>query len=100
MSGKAAESIRRGLEEAVAYAEGTADENRYGVHIPEEIDVKAIRLRLGMTQEEFAGRFGFSIKTLRHWEQGQRAPEGPARAYLLVIDRNPKAVQKALRKAA
>lgn len=99
MANKAAESIRRGLEEAIAYAEGTADESRYGVHIPEQIDVKAIRSKLGMTQEEFAGRFGFSIKTLRHWEQKLRVPEGPARAYLLVIDRDPKAVQKALRAA-
>ena len=49
-----------------------------------------------MTQEEFAGQFGFSINTLRHWEQGRRVPEGPTRAYLLVIDRDPKAVQKAL----
>ena len=40
-----------------------------------------------MTQEEFAGRFGFSVNTLRHWEQGKRQPEGPTRAYLLVIDR-------------
>ncbi len=100
MTGKVADSIRRGLEEAVAYAEGAADKNEFGVHIPAEIDVKAIRGRLGMTQEEFAGRFGFSIKTLRHWEQKQRMPEGPARAYLLVIDRDPKAVQKALSKAA
>src|SRR5260370_42145058 len=52
-----------------------------------------------MTQEEFAGRFGFSVNTLRHWEQGKRQPEGPTRAYLLVIDRAPKAVQKALRAA-
>jgi putative transcriptional regulator len=96
---KVAESIRRGLEEAVAYADGTADASRYGVRIPQEIDVKAIRGKLGMTQEEFAGRFGFSIKTLRHWEQKQRVPEGPTRAYLLVIDRNPKAVQRALRAA-
>jgi hypothetical protein len=36
---------------------------------------------------------------LRHWEQGKRQPEGPTRAYLLVIDRAPKAVQKALRAA-
>src|SRR5277367_5774761 len=84
-----AESIRRGLEEAVAYAEGEADTSRYGVHIPENIDVKAIRAKLDMTQEEFAGRFGFSINTLRHWEQGRRVPEGPTRAYLLVIDRAP-----------
>lgn len=100
MTSKIADSVRRGLEEAVGYAEGTADASRFGVHIPQEIDVKAIRGKLGMTQEEFSGRFGFSIKTLRHWEQKQRAPEGPARAYLLVIDRDPKAVQRALRKAA
>lgn len=100
MTSKVADSIRRGLEEAVAYAEGTADVSGYGVHIPQDMDVKAIRSKLGMTQEEFAGRFGFSIKTLRHWEQKQRVPEGPTRAYLLVIDRDPKAVQKALRKAA
>jgi len=99
MTSKVADSIRRGLEEALAYAEGTADASRYGVHIPEDIDVKAIRAKLDMTQEEFAGRFGFRINTLRHWEQGRRVPEGPTRAYLLVIDRNPKAVQKALRAA-
>ena len=93
---KVADSIRRGLEEALAYAEGTADVSRYGIHIPVDIDVKAIRTRLNMTQEEFAGRFGFSVNTLRHWEQGRRVPEGPTRAYLMVIDRNPKAVQKAL----
>ena len=99
MTSRVAESIRRGLQEALDYAEGMADPGRYGVHIPEDIDVKAIRARLELTQEEFAGRFGFSINTLRHWEQGRRVPEGPTRAYLLVIDRNPKAVQKALRAA-
>ena len=99
MPSRVTESIRRGLEEALAYAKGTADSSRYGVRIPEDIDVKAIRARLHLTQEEFAGRFGFSINTLRHWEQGRRVPEGPTRAYLLVIDRNPKAVQKALRAA-
>jgi hypothetical protein len=51
----------------------------------------------GTTQQVFAARFGFSINTLRHWEQGKREPEGPTRAYLLVIDRAPQAVQKALR---
>ena len=96
---KVADSIRRGLEEAVVFAEGKADANVYRVHVPADIDVKAIRTRLSMTQEEFAGRFGFSVNTLRHWEQGVRQPEGPARAYLLVIDRAPKAVQKALHAA-
>ena len=92
-----ADSIRRGLQEAVAYAEGKAKEGTYRVHIPEKIDVKAIRTRLDLTQEEFAGRFGFSVNTLRHWEQGTRQPEGPTRAYLLVIERAPEDVQRALR---
>ena len=96
---KVADSIRRGLQGAVAYAEGKGDAKAYRVHVPERIDVKAIRAKLDMTQEEFAGRFGFSVNTLRHWEQGARQPEGPTRAYLLVIDRAPQAVQKALQAA-
>ncbi|WP_372006323.1 helix-turn-helix domain-containing protein [Tistrella mobilis] len=92
-----ADSIRRGLEQAVAYADGMADKQFYRVHVPPKIDVKAIRTGLGLTQEEFAGRFGFSVNTLRHWEQGIRQPEGPTRAYLLVIERAPDAVIKALR---
>jgi len=96
---KIADSIRRGLQEAVAYAKGEADKSAYRVHIPEQIDVKAIRTNLGMTQDEFASQFGFSVNTLRHWEQGSRLPEGPTRAYLLVIERAPKAVQKALQAA-
>ena len=94
---KVADSSRRGLQEAVAYAEGNADETAYRAHVPTTIDVKAIRARLDMTQQEFAGRFGFSVNTLRHWEQGSRRPEGSARAYLLVIERAPNAVQQALR---
>ena len=96
---KVADSIRRGLNEALAYAEGKADAHAYRVHVPERIGGKALRTNLDMTQEEFAGRFGFSVNTLRHWEQGSRQPEGPTRAYLLVIDRAPKAVQKALQAA-
>ena len=85
------------MEEAIAYADGTADASRYSLRIPDDINVKSIGDRPAMTQAEFAGRFGFSINTLRHWEQGRCVPEGPTRAYLLVIDRNPKAVEKALR---
>jgi len=96
---KVADSIGRGLKEAIAYAEGKANERAYRIHVPEKIDVRAIRARLDMTQEEFAAQFGFSVNTLRHWEQGSRQPEGPTRAYLLVIERAPKAVQKALRAA-
>lgn len=99
MSKAVAKSIRRGLEEAVAYAQGNANTKKYRVHVPDDVDVRAIRIKLHMTQEEFAGQFGFSVNTLRHWEQGKRIPEGPTRAYLLVIERAPKVVAKALKAA-
>lgn len=94
---KAADSIRKGLNEAIRYAKGRAPKAGYRVHVPANVDVKAIRLKLNLTQQAFAARFGFSVNTLRHWEHGTRLPEGPTRAYLLVIDRAPDAVQKALR---
>jgi putative transcriptional regulator len=94
---KAADSIKKGLEQAAAYAKGGRGRRGYRVHVPAHVDVKAIRTGLGMTQRAFAVRFGFSINTLRHWEQGRREPEGPARAYLLVIERAPRVVERALK---
>lgn len=96
---KAGQSIRKGLQQAVAYARREAAPGAYRVHVPEQVDVKAIRTKLGMTQQMFAARFGFSINTLRHWEQGTRKPEGAARVFLIVIERAPRAVQRALRVA-
>ncbi len=99
MSKEISDSILRGARQALAFAKGEADISKYRVHIPYEIDVKRIRTKLGMTQAEFARTFGFSVDTLRHWEQRRRVPEGPARAYLKVIDHAPKAVAKALKAA-
>lgn len=86
------------LKHAIDFARGEAGPG-FGVHILETIDVARIRADLGMSQREFAARFGFSINTLRHWEQGRRQPEGSSRAYLLVIRWAPDAVQQALRAA-
>ncbi len=86
------------LREAVAYAEGKADPTAYRVHTI-SVDVREIRKKLKMTQKNFAQEFGFSLDTLRHWEQKRRTPEGPAKAYLLVIAQNPDAVREALRDA-
>lgn len=61
-----------------------------------DISVRDIRIRQGLTQMEFARRFGLNIHTLRQWEQGLRDPEGPARTYLHVIDTIPDAVARAL----
>jgi len=94
---KAGQSILKGLEQALSYAKGTANRTNYRVTIPAHVNVRAIRRKMGMTQQAFAAFFGFSVNTLRHWEQGKRVPDGAARAYLLVIKRDPRAVQKALR---
>ncbi len=61
-----------------------------------EINVKMLRERTGLTQEAFAGMIGVSVRTLQNWEQGRRAPEGPARALLKVVEREPEAVLSAL----
>jgi putative transcriptional regulator len=56
----------------------------------------ALRKRLGLSQAEFARQFMLNLGTLQDWEQGRRAPEDIARAYLRVIERNPDAVRTAL----
>lgn len=91
---KAFNSIKKGLEEAISHAEGKSPDTV--VHRPRPVDVKALRSRIGMTQEQFAARFGFSTATLRHWERGDRAPHGPALVLLNVIEHNPKVVIEAL----
>lgn len=57
---------------------------------------KTLRRALGLTQEEFAARYHIPLGTLRDWEQGRTEPDQPARAYLLVIARDPEGVQRAL----
>jgi putative transcriptional regulator len=60
---------------------------------------RIIRRALGLSQEEFAARFHIPLGTLRDWEQGRKDPDAAARAYLVVIGRNPSAVAEALRPA-
>ena len=61
-------------------------------------DVRAIRRRLGLTQAQFAARYGFSVETIRNYEQGHRRPAGPARVLLKVIASEPGAVTRALQR--
>ena len=93
--GKAFESIKQGLEEAIAHAEG--EPINVVVHKPSApIDVKAVRKKTGMTQTQFAASFGISLGTLRHGERGDRIPRGPALVLLRVVSKEPKAVLRAL----
>lgn len=61
-----------------------------------EPNVKEIRLKLGMSQPEFADKFGINLHTLRSWEQGRNTPTGAARALLVLIMRHPDEVLSAL----
>ncbi len=93
----AGESIISGLQDALAYAQGEKEKGQaHVVSVPDTIDVKAIRKRQGLTQAGFANRYGFALNSIRNWEQGRRQPEGPARLLLLLIDREPEAVHRAL----
>lgn len=94
MSGR---KIINGLQEAIAHARGDGSAARVRVvRVPEQVDVKAIRQRLKMSQREFALRFGFKLDSLQNWEQGRRVPEGSARVLLRVIEHHPEVVDEAL----
>ncbi len=76
------------------------EQEGFKAHVPQDVDVKAVRKRLGMTQAKFSDTFGFSLDAIKHWEGGRRTPEAPARTLLTVIDKNPTAVLTALNPAA
>jgi putative transcriptional regulator len=63
------------------------------------VNVKRLRERLGLTQEEFASTYRIPVGTLRDWEQRRKNPDATARAYLIVIDKDPKAVAALLNAA-
>lgn len=96
---KAGDSILAGINDAIAIVNG--DESRGRAHkiINSQIDVKAIREKLKMTQAMFAETYGISIHSLRKWENGARDPEGAAKAYLTVISQRPNVVKSALENA-
>ncbi|SMF39460.1 transcriptional regulator, XRE family [Azospirillum oryzae] len=89
--------LMEGMKEAVAYQKGKASPaTRVHTVEVEDIDVKALRQRLGMTQEGFASAFSFKVNTVAQWEQRRRFPRGPERTLLRVIEREPDAVRRAL----
>jgi putative transcriptional regulator len=65
-------------------------------HAPANVNVREIRGRTGLSQAQFARRFGFSPSAVREWEQGRRQPEAAARVLLLVIASRPEVVDEVL----
>ena len=92
------EQMMDGLDDVEAFLAG--EQEGFKAHVPRDVDVKAIRNRLGMTQAKFSDTFGFSLDAIKHWEGGRRNPEAPASTLLTVIDKNPAAVLTALNPAA
>lgn len=88
-------SIKQGLEEALEFSQGKA--SKAVIHKFSALDVKKVRAKVGMSQNEFASAFGISVSTLRHWERGDRSPQGPALVLLNVVAKEPQAVLNALK---
>ena len=78
---------------------GSRKRKRLKLRVPPPVDVKAVRERTGLTQEEFASTFAIGLGALRHWERGDRKPRGTALVLLNVIAKDPKAVLRAVEKA-
>ena len=90
--------IIEGLEQAIAWAQGEDANVRVTlVHVP-DVDVREVRTKMGLSQAQFATKFGFPPATLRNWEQGRSRPDAPTRVLLAVIARHPEAVEDVLRK--
>lgn len=98
MSKKAFDKIAAGLTEALEVARGNAKPAK--LYLPSQTDVRAIRRKLKLSQDGFAAEFGFTINQIRDWEQGRTKPHGSTRAYLMVIQHDPKAVLDVLRRPA
>jgi len=87
-------STEKGLKEGVEFSKDKSQ--KAAIHEFGPLDVKAIRTKLDMSQNEFASAFGISVSTLRHWERGDRSPQGPALVLLNVVAREPELVLRAL----
>lgn len=94
------ERIIEGLEQAIAWSRGENRNVRVTlVHVP-EVDVRDVRTKMGLSQAQFATKFGFPPATLRNWEQGRSRPDTPTRVLLAVIAKHPEAVEDVLRRAS
>jgi putative transcriptional regulator len=88
-------SIKQGLEEALEFSKGNA--SKAVIHEFSAIDVKDLRAKVGMYQNEFASMLGISLTTLLNWERSDRTPQGPALVLLSVVEKESQVVLRALR---
>ena len=72
------------VKEMKAIRKGEAEPSR-AFEFPNP-DVKAIREKAGVSQDEFARLIAVSVKTIQNWEQERRSPTGAARVLLKLLD--------------
>ena len=89
-------ALEQSAKEILAHVKGERKLTTRRIVLPDEIDVKRIRTKAGMSQAEFARAFCINPRTLQEWEQGRRKPDATTRAYLAVIAKNRGAVLDAL----
>lgn len=89
------ESMIAGLRDVAEYQKGKRE--GFVAHVPASVDVRAIRKTGGQTQDAFARTYGFSVSSVRDWEQGRRQPERSARILLAMIAHAPGEVEKVIR---
>jgi len=96
---KLGKRLIKSAKEAREIIRGEALAGSFKVSVPRTVNVKALRTKLHMTQEQFAARFNLNVARLRDWEQGRSQPDGAVRAYLTVIEQEPRTVERALKAA-
>ncbi|MBM3747069.1 MAG: helix-turn-helix domain-containing protein [Acidobacteria bacterium] len=89
-------TLEQSAKEILAHVKGEAQLPTRRIVLPDEVNVKRIRSKVGMSQAEFARAFCINPRTLQEWEQGRRKPDATTRAYLAVIAKNREAVLDAL----
>lgn len=92
--------IVEGLEQAIAWTNGESRRVRVTLVQAPHVDVRKARTKMGLSQAQFAAKFGFPPATLRNREQGRSRPDAPTRVLLAVIAKHPEAVEDVLRKAS
>src|SRR5579864_2296887 len=92
--------IIEGLEQAIAWTRGEKARARVTLVQVPEIDVRNVRTKMGLSQAQFATKFGFPPATLRNWEQGRSRPDAPTRVLLAVIAKHPEAAEDVLQRAS
>jgi putative transcriptional regulator len=94
---KLGDELVRSMAQALAHAEGRKSGVRTRKVAIRPAQIQNARKQLGLSQDQFANAFGVSASTLRKWEQGQRSPTGAAKTLMKIIQREPKAVVRALK---